>query len=105
MLFENEPFLLVHPPDSLPGAGYILSTKPPYYIGKVVKMKPEEVQMFEINQKKEYHFCGIYSVAIIAEGSLAKQYVPFDRTIMNMAEFYLQQRILSNAGRYKRYKL
>ena len=104
MIFDNEPFLLIDPPKSLPGAGFILSTEPPFYIGKVIKMKAEEGKKFIQNSAfAEYEFCYGYWVAIIAEGSLRDK-TDFSKEILKgMADFYLNYRILPHAGRYKRY--
>ena len=104
MIFDNEPFVFIDPPQSLPGAGFILSTIPSFYIGKVIKMKPEEGRKL-VDSDKDYAFCGNYWVAIIPQGSLI-QTEYFDKGCLNqMADFYLNYRIIPNAGRYKRYKL
>lgn len=106
MIFDNEPFVFIDPPQSLPGAGFILSTQEPFYIGKVIKMNQEEGKKFIQNSAiQEYEFCMGYWVAIIAKGSLLDSESYSREALEEMADFYLNYRIIPNAGRYKRYEL
>ena len=105
MIFDNEPFVYIDPPKSLPGAGFILSTELPFYVGKVIKMKPEEAKEFMIKTKKLFVFCKGYSIAILEVDSLLEDGFQNHENLEGMADFYLNYRIIPNAGRYKRYKL
>jgi hypothetical protein len=100
MIFDKEPFIFVEATETLPGAGFILSTKPPFYIGRVIKMNREDYT------EKNYVNCEGYSVVILAAGSLLPGHTEDIRIVLaKMANYYSQFKIQRYEGRFKRYRL
>jgi hypothetical protein len=103
-------FLLCENPASMPGPGLVLAFNPPHFIGKVVNFKTdEEAQSFIDKQEGDvYGFCKGYRIAVIiidVLGQFHSSQVPLvPESAKQMANFYLENKILKNAGYYKRYK-
>lgn len=106
MIFDNEPFIFVEPTETLPGAGFILSTSPPFYIGRVIKMEAEEYKSLSREKKGELSNCEGYSVVILRAGSLLNEIVEDERIMLNrMANYYLEIKINKYWQRFKRYRI
>ncbi len=105
-------FLFCENKSALPGAGLILYTKPPYWVGQVIKFKThEECMNYQRNSKAmaggkllEYCILVIHAgqlepvrVAAIDADQLAEVY-------RRMCDFYLEEKILPNQRYYERYK-
>ena len=107
----TEEFLFVENPESMPGPGLILQTKPPFLLGKVVNFKTREEMKIYLTRKGGLGFiknCPGYLVCVIPIEPLM-----YSETIMNnevirayegMANFYLEKKIKRNEGYYKRYR-
>ena len=106
MIFDNEPFIFAEPTESNPGAGFILSTSPPFYIGRVIKMEAEQYNNLSIREKSELSNCEGYSVVILRAGSLTGEKVEDERIMLNrMANYYLKFKIQRHEGRFRRYRI
>ncbi len=107
-------FLLVSPQIDLPGAGFVLQTIAPYYMGRVIKLSanPQAILNYVTEYKPMiYSQVANYNILIVFATSLngtlratdehwreAHQQI-FDR----MAEHYLHNKINPHPGQYKRY--
>lgn len=106
MIFDKEPFIFVEATETLPGAGFILSTSPPFYIGRVIKMDAEQYNNLSIREKSELSNCEGYSVIILRAGSLLNERVEDERIILNrMANYYLKFKIEKYEPRFRRYRI
>jgi len=111
------PFVFIAPNCSAPdmGAGFVLQTKEPYYLGRIVKLKP--IQFAVLNYKNEFKplvFSQVenYSILIVFAGTLGGNKVrvngqEWEKDLQfifdKMADFMLNEKIKNNAGYYKRY--
>ena len=109
------PFIFFDTP-ALPGAGFILSTSWPFYIGKVYKFKTDsEMEDFSAQKKASgFYVAGKpygYRIIISYFNSLEK---PPDiannqtvdavaKVFRQMADFYLTEKINPRPAAYKRY--
>ena len=106
MIFDDEPFIFIEPPESLPGAGFILSTSPPFYIGRVIKMEAQDYQRLNREEKANYVNCEGYSVVILPAGSLTGEHAEDIRIVLaKMANYYLKFKIEKYWQRFKRYRI
>ena len=106
MIFEKEPFIFVEATETLPGAGFILSTKPPFYIGRVIKMDSEQYNGLTREKKGELFNCEGYSVVILRAGSLLNEQIEDERIVLTkMANYYLKFKIEKYWQRFKRYRI
>ena len=106
MIFDKEPFIFVEATESNPGAGFILSTSPPFYIGRVIKMEVNEYHSLSTEKKGELSNCEGYSVVILRAGSLLNEIVEDERIMLNrMANYYLKFKIEKYWQRFKRYRI
>lgn len=106
MIFDNEPFIFVEATESNPGAGFILSTSPPFYIGRVIKMDAEQYHNLSLREKMDLANCEGYSVVILRAGSLLNEIVEDERIMLNrMANYYLKFKIYKHEPRYRRYRI
>src|ERR1700740_3411583 len=102
-------------PDFIPikneGTLLILSTSPPYYIGKVVSFK-NEIELKDWKSKtsvnRERCICGQvegYSILVVFNGSLDRQNKALPESayiFKQMANWYLEQKI-NGKNRYNKY--
>ncbi len=106
MIFDKEPFIFVEATETLPGAGFILSTSPPFYIGRVIKMDAQEYERLNREEKENYTNCEGYSVVILRAGSLMSEQVEDERIVLTqMANYYLKFKIEKYWQRFKRYRI
>lgn len=104
MIFDKEPFIFVEATETLPGAGFILSTSPPFYIGRVIKMDAQDYS--RLNRDENYVNCEGYSVVILPAGSLTGEHSEDIRIVLaKMANYYLKFKINKYWQRYKRYRI
>ena len=88
-------------PVNFPGAGLILYTEMPHYLGRVVKYKPSE---FAALNKGVFAQCEGFSIVIQEmEGLLGHRAT--QSALSDMANFYLTVKILPNLGYYKKFKI
>lgn len=95
-------YLIAENPDSMPGPGLIIYMNPPFFVGKVVNN-------FLDTTNNVHGVCRGYKIAIVYAGTLLEEIEPtlkqFLQSVFDeMAEFYLQKKIMKNEGYYKRYK-
>ena len=106
MIFDKEPFIFIEATESNPGAGFILSTSPPFYIGRVIKMEADEYLSLPSEKKGELSNCEGYSIVILRAGSLLNEIVEDERIMLNrMANYYLKFKIEKYEPRYRRYRI
>jgi hypothetical protein len=106
MIFDKELFIFVEATESNPGAGFILSTSPPFYIGRVIKMDAGQYNNLSLREKSELSNCEGYSVVILRAGSLLNEIVEDERIMLNrMANYYLKFKIYKHEPRYRRYRI
>lgn len=106
MIFDKEPFIFVEATETFPGAGFILSTKPPFYIGRVLKMDAAQYEQLNREEKENYVNCEGYSVVILRAGSLLNELVEDERIVLaQMANYYLKFKIDKYWQRFKRYRI
>jgi hypothetical protein len=115
------PYVFIMSNDDLPGAGYILQTQEPYYIGRVVKI-PEggELAILEhnnVNNPLVHSQIPNYGILItfagtingnqvrVQEGSKEEWRKNLQKIYDGMADYFYRSRILTNPGQYKRYYL
>lgn len=113
----QEPFLICENPESMQGPGLVISTAPPFWIGKVIQVKDiEQADRFTRMSQNSISYGKVvgYRIYIEVFTKLFRQIVDKPTQVeyvgqlqwmpRQMAEFYLQNKILKNAGYYKRYK-
>jgi hypothetical protein len=106
MIFDDEPFIFVEATETLPGAGFILSTSPPFYIGRVIKMEAQDYERLNREEKASYVNCEGYSVCILPAGSLTGEQSEDIRIVLaKMANYYLKFKIEKYWQRFKRYRI
>jgi len=112
-------FVFIVPNKNAPemGAGYILRTKDPFELGRVIKVNPSPFAEVEYkNQFKPLILSRIdgYSIFIVYAGQLfgnkvrvtgADWEAELQKIYDQMALFFYEEKILNNPGYYKRYKL
>lgn len=109
-------FVFITPNKTNPemGAGFILYTKEPFYLGRVIKVVPTTFAAIEYRNKfKPLVLAEIdgYAIFIAFAGKLSGNKVEASedsdlQVIYNkMAKYYYEEKILSNQGYYKRFKL
>ncbi len=111
----TDEFLFVENPESMPGPGLILHTRPPFLLGKVVNYKSNDemhehlMRMIENGKGKfQYGRCPGYNIIIIPAASLEEfedmRGAEMHYRLFHMGQFYLNKKIMKNEGYYKRYK-
>ena len=110
-------FVFIAPNISEPsmGAGFVLCTKEPYYLGRIIKLSPGPYSI--LNYKNEfkplvYAVVDGYSIVITFAGNLSGYKVrvnsnEWEKDLQSvyekMAVWFYEEKILNNAGYYKRY--
>lgn len=110
------PFVFIAPQSDAPGAGFVLSTSPPYYYAKVLKWDPRDefaiVNYVNANNPIVYKQVGEYNLILAFTSSLEGYKIrasdenwkePLQKLFDSMAAWYLKEKINSNPGYYKRY--
>ena len=100
-----------------PGAGFILCTKFPFYIGKVFKFKTaDEMEDFAAKQKASGFFVAGkplgYNIIIGFHGALERYQLPNNnkdadelaKVYRQMSDFYLKTKIEPHKAAFKRYE-
>lgn len=90
-------FLFIEPAPNMPGAGFLLVTSPPFYIAKILKFKPDQAT------GQPGVFVPDYNICIRPHTSLLAAEPPPASLLEQMANYYLQQKILPNKPHYKKY--
>lgn len=104
------PFLFIEPQGPLTGAGFILCTSPPFYFAKVHKFRTQEemnIVMQNMHDWNQAHIPGyrisIYNaVPLLPQQGEVKSRVK--HTLINMANFYLHEKIKTNKPAFSRYE-
>lgn len=113
------PYTFIAPNASAPemGAGFVLQTAPPHYLGRVVKLKPYDLAVSEyVRDFKPLIFADIpgYSIVIAFAGTLPAYKIQvrgpdWEKEIQGiynqMADWYEDDKINHNPGYYKRFKI
>jgi hypothetical protein len=108
-------FLFCENKSALPGAGLILYTKAPYWMGQVMKFDSHEA--WEHWSRSKHHTFAIgkvlgYSIAVVGIGAMGDYKLPTTHgteadTLANvyrrMADFYMEEKINRNLNYFKRY--
>jgi hypothetical protein len=99
------------------GSGFILHTKEPYELGRIVKLKPDPFAISNFtNEFKPLVFSQVenYSILISFAGTLGGNKIrvnsaEWERDLQNlydqMSYWFLDEKIFNNRGYYKRYIL
>ena len=102
-------FFAEHP--DLSGAGFIISSIAPCYVGKVYKFNNEEdFNLFVSRPKTPFKEIPGYRMAIqyfgtMGEGEVKQDPDDLEVALIQMVGFYLEKKIALNEKYYKRYKL
>lgn len=108
-MFE-EKFIIAENPVSMPGPGLVIGVQDPYFVAKVVQFKTEEEMDSFVCGAGNINFfgkCDGYMIGVLVFMNLkVPQYkmIPNDFYLEEMAEFYLQNKILKNDRHYQKYK-
>jgi hypothetical protein len=110
-------FVFIAPNASAPemGAGFVLLTREPFYLGRIIKLKPDPFAVS--NYKNEfkplvYSQVENYSILIVFAGTLGGNKIrvngqEWERDLQNlydqMSYWFLDEKIQNNKGYYKRY--
>jgi hypothetical protein len=110
-------FVFIAPNQSDPsmGSGFILHTKDPYELGRIIKLKPDPYAI--TNYKNEfkpliYSQVENYSILIVFAGTLGGNKIrvngqDWERDLQHlydqMSYWFLDEKIANNKGYYKRY--
>jgi hypothetical protein len=109
-------FLFCENKSALPGAGLILYTQPPYWVGQVMKFDSHNAWELWLKandgQVKAMGKPHGYSIAIVMIGALGAYRLPDSQAgadelaavFRRMSDFYLEEKIKPNAGYYRRYQ-
>jgi hypothetical protein len=99
------------------GSGFILRTKQPFELGRVIKLAPSPFSIAEYKNKFNPLIMAEvdgYSIAISYAGNLAGNRVTvsgqnweseLQKIFDKMADYFYNEKIVNNAGYYRRYKL
>ena len=110
-------FIVPNKNDLNMGAGFILHTREPFELGRVIKVQPSPFAEVEYkNQFKPLILSRIdgYSIFITYAGNLfgykvrvngADWEAELQKIYDQMAQYFYEEKILNNPGYYKRYKL
>ena len=108
-------FIAPHQSDKSMGAGFILETKQPFYLGRIIKLKPSPYSIITYENEFKpliYTVVGNYSILIAFAGCLERYKVRVSgadwekelQLIYNqMADFMLNEKINNNLSYYKKY--
>ncbi|MEO5681445.1 MAG: hypothetical protein ABIQ88_02325 [Chitinophagaceae bacterium] len=94
----------------LPGAGFIICTRPPYFLLKVLKFTQDDAETFSANTIAPFMAVPGYRVYLQLHGQLDGRFdpnVPDDDLSMILppaVTFYLTEKITPNAHQFKRYR-
>src|ERR1019366_6803235 len=104
-------FVFVAPNKSAPemGAGYILSTKPPFHLGKIIKLPCFPYSVFNyVFEKKPHFYCELvpWSIVIVFSGNLfgltllkamgAQWQKETQNTYNRMGDWFITEKIYNN---------
>jgi hypothetical protein len=92
-----------------PATDYILCTRPPFYLGKVIQFKQADaLKDFIADKNAKGPFVGAqvqgYNILVVYAGSLSRWQMMDDNIFEQMAADYLTNRIKQREQRFKRYK-
>ena len=108
-------FLFCENKSALPGAGLILYTKPPYWVGQVIKFEShnawENWLRANDGKIKAYGKPHGYSIAVVFIGAMGEYKLDATQQAVDelagifrrMADFYLEEKINANEKYYKRF--
>lgn len=103
-------FIFIEPQSSLRGAGFVLCTMQPFYIGKVYKFRTVEEMRDFISSKNDWETVKLpgYTIVICLFTCLAGIRNPvkgqLNNCLVQMANYYLNNKITPHAAAYSRYK-
>jgi hypothetical protein len=95
--------------DKSKNASLIIGTSPPFYIGQIFRFKNEDdFAAFMVNCDKANYIIAPYMIVIVNRGNLERLKplhidVNCYRSLKDMADWYLEERIKELPGFYKRY--
>jgi hypothetical protein len=108
-------FIAPNQSDASMGSGFILHTKDPYELGRIIKLKPDPFAVSNYkNEFKPLVFSQVenYSILIVFSGTLGGNKVrvnsqDWERDLQHlydqMSYWFLDEKIQNNKGYYKRY--
>lgn len=110
-------FVFIAPNTTAPemGAGFILQTKEPFCLGRIIKLKPDPFAVSNYkNEFKPLVFSQVenYSILIVFAGTLGGNKIrvtgqDWERDLQHlydlMSYWFLDEKIQNNKGYYKRY--
>lgn len=117
MKLPEHVFITPNKGDESMGAGFVLLTRHPYYLGRIIKVLPTPFFAVEYkNQFKPLITAEIdgYSILISFAGNLSGYRVEvsgpdweqeLQKIYNKMATYFYKEKILNNLGYYRRYKL
>lgn len=110
------PFVFIAPQTDAPGAGFVLSTEPPFYYSKIIKFSNKDdfgiINYVNANNPLVFKQIGEYSIILAFAGSLEGYKVrvssenwkeELQNIFNNMAAWFEKEKIENNPGYYKRY--
>jgi hypothetical protein len=110
-------FIAPNASDKSMGSGFILCTVTPFYLGRIIKLKPGPYAVVNfVNEFTPLIYAQVedYAVVIAFFGNLSGYRVQvsgpgWEKEIQNifdkMAEFFLTDKIQNNPGYYRRYSM
>lgn len=111
-------FIVPNKNDLSMGAGFVEHTVHPFYLGRVIKLAPSPFSIVEYKNKfNPLVFSEVdgYSILIAFAGNLLSGYhvqvsgsqweSELQKIFDKMADYFYNEKIVNNAGYYRRYKL
>lgn len=101
------PFFIALGCEEIPAPHLVIQTDSPYWIGKIIQFKTsDELASFKANSlyAEDFYQCRGYRIGVYIVDSFHVG-MTHDITGFNMAEYFLNNKILPNHGYYKKYKI
>lgn len=108
--------VFIAPQSDLEGAGLVLNTQEPFYVGRIIKLQGDFGLLYWQQEHSPLFFavCTPYNIVISYAGMLKGPFVrvhaadykkELQEVVDRMADWYRKEKILNNPGYYKRYLL